>query len=106
MIFGKDKVTTGAAEDIKQCTKIARFMVLEAGLSDKVGLQEYTSYYESSSYPNQRGKLAFMSEKNAQIIEDEVTRLINAGYTLAREIITSHLDKLNLLLIVYLIKKL
>ncbi|CAM81263.1 ATP-dependent zinc metalloprotease FtsH [Orientia tsutsugamushi] len=97
VIFGKDKVTTGAAEDIKQCTKIARFMVLEAGLSDKVGLQEYTSYYESSSYPNQRGKLAFMSEKNAQIIEDEVTRLINAGYKLAREIITSHLDKLKLI---------
>ncbi len=94
VIYGKDQVATGASEDIRQATRIARYMVTEVGLSDKVGPINYSQNNEGS-YSNLRNNCSSSSEKNAQIIEDEIKRLINEGYSLAQKIITSNIEQLH-----------
>lgn len=97
VIYGKSRVATGASEDIKQCTKIARYMVTEVGLSDKVGPINYAPAEGEYGYHTQKSNNAYTSEKNAQIIEDEIKRIITEGYELAREIITSDINKLHII---------
>lgn len=94
IIFGHDKVTSGASSDIKMATQMARAMVTEWGLSDVVG----TIYYGSSNEDlYTRNTASDKSQHTAEIIDKEVKRIIDQGYTFAKNILTKHIDQLHLL---------
>ena len=83
LTFGAEKVTNGASGDIQQATRLARAMVTEWGLSEKVGLIDY-----SDDEPDFRRKQ--ISTETAALIETEVRRLVDEGYSKAKKILTDH----------------
>jgi cell division protease FtsH len=93
MIFGREKVTSGASSDIKMASKMARAMVREWGLSDKIGpvlhAEGGDDLYNSGRYHSEN------SEYTAQIIDQEVKSIIEQGYTTAKNILTKHLKQLH-----------
>jgi cell division protease FtsH len=97
IIFGYDKVTSGASSDIQQATKMARAMVTEWGMSDKVGAIFYggnqNDMYAHGSAPTSSAR----SEEMAAIIEHEVKRIIDNSYNLAKKLLTDNIDQLHLL---------
>ncbi|MEZ5814169.1 MAG: ATP-dependent zinc metalloprotease FtsH [Alphaproteobacteria bacterium] len=88
IIFGEDQVTSGASGDIKQATRLARAMVTEWGLSEKVGMIDYGD--DEMEYRQKR-----ISTETAAKIEDEVRRLVDEGYEKAKAILTENLDDLH-----------
>ena len=96
IIFGYDKVSSGASSDIKMATKMARAMVTEWGLSDKVGPIFHGGSEDVYAYGG-RQPSTMRSEKTADMIDSEIKRLIDEGYKTARDILSKHLDQLHLL---------
>lgn len=94
IIFGKDKVTSGASSDIKMATRMAKAMVTEWGLSDEIG----AVYHGSSSEDlYARGGKAEHSEHTSELIDKEVRGLVDQGYEFAKKILTTHIEQLHLL---------
>jgi cell division protease FtsH len=93
IIFGYDKVTTGASSDIKQATKIARGMVTEWGMSDKVGPIDYAG--KKNDMYGGGESVSAQSAMTANMLDDEVKKLVEAAHETAKNIITTHLDKLH-----------
>ncbi|MGR9053597.1 MAG: ATP-dependent zinc metalloprotease FtsH, partial [Gammaproteobacteria bacterium] len=92
IIYGKNKVTTGASNDIERATQLARNMVTKWGLSDRIGPMDYgedrnQGYFGSQSKP--------MSEKMAQLIDDEIRHLVDSNYERARTILTERMEILH-----------
>lgn len=83
LIFGYDKVTTGASSDIEQATNMARAMVIKWGLSDKVGAIDYG---EDESKPYSANKP--FSEDTAKLIDQEVKKIIDQALKKAKDILT------------------
>ena len=98
MIFGYGKVTTGASSDINQVTKIARRMVIEWGMSDKLG---FLSYAESGAQEvflgHQSSNHKNVSLITAQTIDEEIRKIVDAAYDRAKEILQKNVDALELL---------
>jgi cell division protease FtsH len=92
VIFGYDKVTSGASGDIQQATKLATYMVTELGMSDKVGPLFYGSNPQDN-YAHHQSKTK--SEEVANLIDHEIKILVEEGYNKAKEIITSNLEVLH-----------
>ncbi len=94
IIFGSNKISSGASSDIKNATKMARAMVTEWGLSDKVG-PVYHGFNEDlyASHNNNN----FRSEYTAQLIDQEVKAILEQGYSFAKTILTTNIDKLHIL---------
>ncbi|MCK5373663.1 MAG: ATP-dependent zinc metalloprotease FtsH, partial [Alphaproteobacteria bacterium] len=90
IIFGKEFVTNGASGDIQQVSSMARAMVMQWGLSDKIGMVDYSD--EPSSYRERR-----ISADTSAKIEEEVRRLIDEGYVRAKTIITENIDDLHII---------
>jgi cell division protease FtsH len=88
MVFGKEKVTSGAASDIEQATKLARMMVTRWGLSDKLGTVAYGENQDEVFLGYQVSRQQNISEATAQTIDAEVRRLVEAGYAEATQILT------------------
>lgn len=91
MIFGKEKVTTGASSDIQMATNIAESMVLRWGLSDKVGPIDYSD--DDDRYIA-KDKVSIETKK---LIDSEIKRIITEGYKRAEKILTKHRDELEML---------
>ncbi|MCV7422283.1 ATP-dependent metallopeptidase FtsH/Yme1/Tma family protein [Mycobacterium yunnanensis] len=89
--------TTGASSDIEQATKIARAMVTEYGMSSKLGAVRYGSEHGDPFLGRSMGTQADYSHEVAQIIDDEVRKLIEAAHTEAWEILTEYRDVLDVL---------
>lgn len=94
LIFGYDKVTTGASSDITQATNMARSMVTRWGLSDKVGTIDYTPDENSS-----RGYVVAkeFSEETSKLIDAETKRIVDEALQKAKNILKekhSDLEKL------------
>lgn len=89
--------TTGASSDIEQATKIARAMVTEYGMSSKLGAVRYGSEHGDPFLGRTMGTQADYSHEVAQIIDDEVRKLIEAAHTEAWEILTEYRDVLDTL---------
>lgn len=83
--FGKDNVTSGASSDIQYATSMARAMVMEWGLSDKIGMINYAD--DVNEYAPRR-----ISEKTARDIEDEVRLLIDTAYKRAMKCLMDNAD--------------
>jgi cell division protease FtsH len=89
--------TTGASSDIDQATKIARAMVTEYGMSAKLGAVRYGTEHGDPFLGRSMGTQADYSHEVAQIIDDEVRKLIEAAHTEAWEILTEYRDVLDTL---------
>ncbi len=83
LIFGYDKVTTGASSDISQATSMARNMVTRWGLSDKVGAVDYAEDEGGKFYAANK----VFSEETGRIIDEEVKRIIDEALTRAKKIL-------------------
>lgn len=95
LIFGHNKITSGASSDIKKATYIARVMVTELGLSDEIGLVYHGSNNDEQSQGSRSG--ALKSTFTQELIEKEVKKIIDKGYNFAKEILNRHIDQLHLL---------
>ena len=84
LTFGKKNVTSGAQSDIQQATRLARAMVTQWGYSDKLGKVDYgQDQQEPMMVPSKN-----VSEETAQIIDEEVRRLVDEGFASAKKILT------------------
>ena len=92
LIFGEDMVTTGASGDIKQATHLARKMVTEWGLSDKVGMMDY-----AKDQNDPFGGMSHVSDDMAAIIDAEVKALVQGGYDRAKALLKKHAKELEAL---------
>ncbi len=95
MIFGHDAVTTGASGDIKMATEMARRMVTEWGLSDKLGPLMYGANQEEVFLGHSVAQQKNVSDATAQLIDQEVRRFVEEGEATARKILNDHEDQLH-----------
>ncbi|MFQ3307233.1 MAG: cell division protease FtsH [Candidatus Midichloriaceae bacterium] len=96
LVFGKDNVTTGASNDFKVATDMARNMMTKWGLSDKIGpitIGEDKGGEVFLGYS--MGKEGHISEKLSQIVDEEIDGILRGSYDKAKKLITKHLDKLH-----------
>src|SRR4051812_12666937 len=89
MIFGKEKVTSGAQSDIEQATRLARMMVTRWGFSPELGAVSYGENQDEVFLGYQVSRQQNISESTAQTIDAEVRRLVEAGYAEATQILTT-----------------
>ncbi len=97
IIFGYDKVTSGASSDIQYITNMARSMVKKWGMSDEVGAVFYGESEENPFLGYSLGKNTSVSEDTLKKIDEEVKKLINEAHDYARNILNEHIDKLHAL---------
>ncbi len=97
LVFGHDKVTSGAASDIQQCTRIARAMVTQLGFSDKLGTVAYAEPQQEQFLGYSMGRTQTLSEATQQTIDAEVRRLVQEGYDDAKRILTEKRADLDVL---------
>ena len=97
LIFGRDKVTSGAASDIEQGTKLARMMVTRWGLSDELGPVAYGENQDEVFLGYQVARQQNVSEETSRKIDAEVRKLVEAGQAEARRILTEKRDDLETL---------
>ncbi|MEO2005513.1 MAG: ATP-dependent zinc metalloprotease FtsH, partial [Candidatus Poribacteria bacterium] len=95
LIFGEQ--TTGAKNDFEQATDMARSMVCEYGMSEKVGPLSFGQRNEPIFLGREIATHKDFSEQTAILIDDEVRNIIETGWATADEIIRGHVDRLNLL---------
>jgi len=88
--FGKENITTGAQNDLKRATLLARKMITEYGMSDKLGPQTYGHKEELPFLGKDYSEHRNYSDKIASIIDEEVSRIISDGRKKADEIIKKH----------------
>src|SRR5258706_10920193 len=94
LIFGYDKVTTGAQSDIEMATRMARAMVTRFGMSDELGPIAYAENQEEVFLGHSISRQQNVSEATAQKIDAEVRRIIEDSYNIAKNILTEKLDDL------------
>ena len=97
IIFGAQKVTSGASSDISQATKLARAMVTKWGFSEQLGAVESGENQEEVFLGHSVARNQNVSEATAEIIDNEVKRLVKAGEDEARRILTEKLEDLHTL---------
>ncbi len=90
-------ISTGAAGDIQQATTMARAMVCQFGMSDKLGMIQYGDNNEYVFLGREMIRSKDYSEKIAEDIDAEVKRIIDEGYQRAQQLIETHRDKLEML---------
>ena len=95
LIFGADNVTSGASSDIGQATKLARAMVTRWGFSEKLGYVSYGDNQEEVFLGHSVARTQNVSEATAQIIDEEVKRLVQEGWDEAKRILTEKIDDLH-----------
>jgi cell division protease FtsH len=94
LIFGAAKVTSGATQDIAMATKMARAMVTQFGMSDKLGPLAYGENQEEVFLGHSVTRTQNISESTAQDIDAEIRRIIDKCYTRAHTILTDNMDQL------------
>ncbi len=96
LIFGADKVTTGASSDIRMATDIARRMVTEWGMSDKLGPLRYSADQEEVFLGHSVAQSKNMSDNTASLVDSEIRLIVETAYARARQLLTDHMDHLHL----------
>jgi cell division protease FtsH len=92
-----DDISSGAAGDIQQATSMARAMICQWGMSDKLGMVQYGDSNEYVFLGREMARSKDYSEHTAQEIDNEVKRIIDESYKRAEEIIETHRDKLEII---------
>ena len=97
LIFGPEKIGSGAAGDIQQVTNLARAMVTQMGYSEKLGRVRYTGNQEEVFLGHSVTQSKNISEETARIIDQEVIRLVQEAETKARKILTENMNDLHII---------
>ncbi|SES80661.1 ATP-dependent zinc metalloprotease FtsH [Oceanicella actignis] len=92
LVFGPENVTSGAASDIQQVTRIARAMVTQFGMSERLGNIDYAN--EQQSFLGAYQAPAHISPETQEIIDEEVRRIVDQGYETAKRILTEKREDL------------
>ena len=95
IIYGKENITTGAAQDIQQATQISRAMITEYGFSDELGPLRYSENEEEIFLGHSVTQRKNVSEATLKTIDQEVRQLVYWGEKTARDILNEHLDDLH-----------
>ncbi len=95
LIFGAQNVTTGAGNDIQQATNLARRMVTEWGMSDKLGRLRYTENEEQIFLGRAIAQTQNVSDETARLIDAEVRRIIEEAEEMARRVLIEQIDDLH-----------
>ncbi|MEL0165084.1 MAG: ATP-dependent zinc metalloprotease FtsH [Alphaproteobacteria bacterium] len=90
LIFGDDKVTTGASSDIRMATDMARRMVTEWGMSDELGFLAYSADEQEVFLGRSVSQQKNMADSTASIIDSEVRRIVDEAYDAATKILKKH----------------
>jgi cell division protease FtsH len=88
LVFGPNKVTTGAANDIEQATNIARRMVTQFGMSEKVGMMAVGDREQEIFLGRELTQRREISDRMSELVDDEIKRLLDDAYGQARGILT------------------
>jgi cell division protease FtsH len=102
LIYGNESLNTGASNDIQQATELARAMVMEYGMSERLGWLRYRDNQEEVFLGHSVSRAQHVSEETAQLIDQEIRRLIEEAEKVARKVLTDHLDELHKLAIALL----
>jgi cell division protease FtsH len=89
VIFGEENITTGASQDIKQATEIAKKMIIRWGMSESLG---FRSFYDSDGYYMEASDQ--ISQKTSENIDSEIKCLLDAAYKEVKDIMITNRDKL------------
>jgi cell division protease FtsH len=95
MVFGYEKVTSGAASDIKMATSIARSMVTQFGMSDELGPLSYNENEQEVFLGHSVTQTKNVSESTANAIDREVRRIVDDAYKRAQDILSAQEDQLH-----------
>jgi cell division protease FtsH len=95
MIFGPDRVTTGASDDIRRATQLARRMVTEFGFSDRLGPLRYSEDEEEVFLGRSVTQHKNVSDATARTIDEEIRRIVEEGEAKAHEILATHIEELH-----------
>ena len=95
LIYGADELNTGASNDIQQATDMARSMVMEYGMSEKLGWLRYRDNQDEVFLGHSVARSQTVSEETARLIDAEVRRLIEEAEGAARTVLTDNLDELH-----------
>jgi cell division protease FtsH len=95
LVFGPNKVTTGAGSDIEQATSIARRMVTQFGMSEKVGMMAIGDREQEIFLGREFGQRREVSERTAEMVDDEVKHFLDEAHERARRILTEHRELLD-----------
>ena len=95
LIYGEENISTGASNDIKVATNIARNMVTQWGFSDKLGPILYTEDEGEVFLGRSMAKAKHLSDETAHAIDEEVRAIVNRNYARARQILIDNMDILH-----------
>jgi len=95
LVFGRDRVTTGAASDIQQATGLARRYVSQWGLSDEIGPILVGDNEQELFLGRELQTRREVSERTAQLVDSEVTRVIKEAYARATVVLQEHMELLH-----------
>ena len=95
IVFGAEKITTGAAGDIEQATSLARRMVTQWGMSDKVGMIAVGDREQEIFLGRELSQRREVSDQMAQIVDSEIKRFIDEAYERARIILNGNRELLD-----------
>jgi cell division protease FtsH len=95
LIFGHEKVTSGASSDIQMATKLAKDMVTKFGMSKDLGPLSYGANEDEVFLGRQITRQEHMSEETAKKVDAEVKKLVDQGYIKAKKILTEKIDDLH-----------
>jgi cell division protease FtsH len=93
LIFGAENVTSGATSDIQQVSRIARAMVTQFGFSEALGNVDYAN--ERESYLGATSGGTSHSGTTQKLIDDEVKKIVDEGYSRAKQILTDQIEDLH-----------
>jgi cell division protease FtsH len=95
LIYGEEHLNTGASDDIRQATNLARKMVTEWGMSEKLGPLRYSENEEEVFLGHSVTQRKNISDATAKIIDEEIRRLVEDGEKKARDILSRRIDDLH-----------
>jgi len=97
LVFGPEKVTTGAGDDIQKATSLARRMVTQFGMSDRVGVMAVGDREQEIFLGREFAHRREVSERTAEMVDDEVKVLLDEAFGRAKSILTQHRDLLEVI---------
>ena len=97
LIFGYDKVTSGASSDISVATKMARAMVTQYGMSDKLGPLAYRENEEEVFLGHSVARQQNSSEETQRLIDEEIRNFVDSSYQVANNILKEHINDLHVI---------